>query len=126
MSPLVTGVLQRAIDFVLKTLLPEAAGALGGPLGAILKAALDTDYAKGLEDTVSAKLGQLTSDELGKIETECLSWAGAFVKAHPEFQAFVNAVKPPPAVQFNLTTAQEQAIVQALTDGTLNAKLGLQ
>lgn len=124
-SDLVGGVVGRAVEFAAKQFLPELESLAPGPLGLLIKAALATDWAKNLESEVAGKLGALTSEELAKLEAQVAAWAKDFMAAHPAAKAFFEAVKPPPPTKFTLTDAQETALLAAIADGTLNAKLGV-
>ena len=125
MTSLIAGIVQRALEFVLKEVLPNAASALPGPFGALLKVALGTDYAQSLEATVAGKLANLTSTELAKVEAECQAWASGFLAHHPEAQAFIKAIKPATVPQFVLKDDELAALLAAQADGTLRPKLGL-
>lgn len=128
MNALFAGIIQRALTFVVGTVLPGAAASIGGPFGALVSAALKTDYAQALEAHLAAKIGELTSAELQIIEADCAKWAADFMATHPEAQAFWNAVRPPPVAKdtFMLNDDEVSAIEAAKKDGSLRGKLGLQ
>lgn len=128
LNALLAGIVQRALTFVIGTVLPGAISSIGGPFGALVSAALKTDYVQALESHLTAKIGELTSAELQVIEADCMKWASDFMATHPEAQAFWNAVRPPPPPQmseFSLKDDELAALLAAQKDGTLRPRLGL-
>jgi hypothetical protein len=119
------GIVQRSLSLALNEFLPDVASVLGGPFGTLVKAALQTDWAKALEAELADKAASLTSAELAKLEASCANLANDFLRKHPAAQAFWNEVKPKELPAFNLRSDEFWALQQDIKDGSLRVKLGL-
>lgn len=124
-TDLVTGIIKRALEFILKEVLPNAASVMPGPFGALLKAALGTQYVADLETKLGDEAAAWTGDKISALEQECNAWAEKEFSQHPAIKEFIEALKPPAPTQFNLKDDELKALLVAQGDGTLRAKLGL-